>query len=131
MQNITNWLNLPANEWKAALAFVGAGALVAVIVQVVKHFSRTESAVVARALVTGLSFVVSAVNYILASPSQSLSVIGSHTAMVLGAAHVVYWVSVSPAYKWFMGLLKDAESFRAQSAPQATTASEAPLSQLN
>lgn len=123
---LTQITNLPSQYYTAGLWFLGAGLAASLTVQIVKHFNKIESAKISRLLITGASFIISAANYIVSTPSQSLSILASHTAMVLGAAHVVYWVSISPAYSWFMKLVSDADSFRQTTAPQPASVAEPP-----
>lgn len=122
----TQLTNLPDQYYTAALWFVGAGVVVSVIVQLIKHFNKSEAAWVGRSLVTLFSYIAAAANYILSAPGASISVLFRNSAIVLAAAHIVYWVSVSPGYKWLTGLLTDAAGYRSLSTPQATANTETP-----
>lgn len=131
MQNWINILtNLPHSDYTALLAFIAAGGGVSVALQVIKHFKGINSQAISRTLLTIFSYVVAAANYILSTPSRSLSVLFAHTAIIMSAAHVVYWISVSPGYKWLITLLTDAGSYRAISAPQKASVAEAPPEQF-
>lgn len=131
---VTNLTNLPASDYKAALAFLGAGVAISVVLQVLKHFKEKNgtplSTPVSRALITLFSYVVAAANYILNTPGAGVTTLFRNSAIVLAVSHVVYWVSVSPFYKWFVGLLTDAGNFRAQNGAQPTSVAEEPAGQF-
>lgn len=128
------WINLisqiPKSDWTALGAFLAAGGGVSVVLQVIKHFKSIDSAAISRALLATFSFMTAAVNYILYTPGSSLSVLASHTAIVMTAAHVWYWFTVGPAYKWLVTLLNDAENYRSMTAPQPTSVAEQPPEQF-
>jgi hypothetical protein len=119
-------LNLPISDWTALGSFLAAGGVVSVLTQFVKHFRAPKwlnhPTAMARFVISFFSFLTAAANYILSTPSKSLSLILAHFAVILTAAHFWYWLSVSPAYKWLISLLDDAAKWRASTAPQSAAA---------
>lgn len=128
-------LSLAHQDWKTVLAYLGGGLAISVVTQILRHWHgltafvsdvRAHATGISRALVTGCSFVVAASNYILNHGNGPLAGLFTHTAILLSAAHVVYWVSVSPSYKYIMKLLEDAATGRQLTAPQSVSVAEAP-----
>lgn len=124
---------IPSSDFKAVGGFLLAGAVISVLVEVLRHFkgltsltrdAEAHTAGISRALVTGLSYLTAASSYIINGGAGSLGLVVSHTAILLSAAHVVYWVATQPLYNKFVGLLKDAENYRQINTAQPTSVAE-------
>lgn len=127
------WLNTlfntPGADYTAFLLFIAAGAGVSIVTQVIRHFKgltkyeKEHQVAISRALVTGMSLATGAAEYILNNGSGPiLATVLKHCAIILSAAHLVYWVSVNPFYtKKVLPFLEDMAMIKQIRAPQPAT----------
>jgi hypothetical protein len=134
-QIITGLLALVPRDPNTIIAFLGSGAVVAVLLQVIKHFGKLEEAKKTVVFLLGaLSTVVAYAGDVLQFvPPQATAIFGEQVAAVLGFAVVVHRFGVSPAYYKLIALLErlkqvftDAKAYRAEVSGQSAAEAPAP-----
>jgi hypothetical protein len=134
-QIITGLWALVPRDPNVIIAFLGSGTVVAVLLQVVKHFGKLEEAKKTVVfLLTALSTIVAYAGDVLQFvPAQATAVFGEQVAAVLGFAVVVHRFGVSPAYYKLIALLEkfkqvfsDAKAYRAEVSGVAEPEAPAP-----
>jgi hypothetical protein len=122
---VTFYQSIPSSTWTVIAAALGLSGLL----QALKHFFFSKlSAQALMALTTLFAFLGAAVQYADSAVKSNPTVLGQHTAALLGAMTLSYRYVVAPGYK----LLLDAKSYRSTPAtnsdaaqPAATASGEA------
>lgn len=119
MQHILDSLNaVPASSWAALLSLLGGSALVASVLQVIKHYFGLHDAKKFVTFLLGfLSFVAAFVDLIISTTSQSPQVLGAHTAEIMAIAVVVHRFIVSPIFSKIILFLNSVAGYRASLKP--------------
>lgn len=117
------------------LAFAGGGIGVSIIAQLLKRLLGLSSSKVIHFVVITLSFVASALDYVISAIHGNPAILASHTASILGIANAAHTFIVSDADA-FVGKVKtalgdeQAKDVPAEEPPrpasQATETSETP-----
>lgn len=108
--------SIPSSTW----AVIGAAIGLSGLLQALKHFFFSKlSPQSLMALTTLFAFLASAVQYADSAVKANPTVLGQHTAALLGAMTLSYRYVVAPGYK----LLLDAKTYRSATAtaPAATS----------
>lgn len=114
---VTFFQSVPASTWQV----IGAALGLSTLLQALKHwFFKELSAQALMALTTLFAFLGSAIPYFESTIKSNPTILGQHTAALLGVMTLAYRYVVSPGYN----LLIDAKSYR--TAPSASTTSSAP-----
>lgn len=129
--NILNLLHsLTPADWTALLGFLGVGGANSVVTKVVTHL-RSEKwlhpAAMARFIIVTVCVMTAASQYILGGGTnltwqRVVVLIVEHAGWLIAIAHFWYWLSVQPAYTYFLGIVEDAAKWRAAVKPQSTAA---------
>lgn len=126
--NVLNSLT-PA-DWTALLGFLGVGGANSVVTKFITHLRGEKwlhPVAMARFVIVMVCLATAASQYILGGGSnlqwqRIVVLIVEHAAWLVSIAHFWYWLTVQPAYKYFLGLLEDAAKWRASTAVQPTAA---------
>lgn len=123
---LTNLMHsVPAAFWPALLTWVVAGGGVSLIVELINVLLKVEGQNIARAEVSFFSFLGGVLMFVTQAPSLSvLPTIGQYSAVLLGVAHVWFWLATQPLGKAIKTDLADAAAYRQLNAPQNTSAAE-------
>lgn len=129
-------VNQPDSTWTTLGAYLGGSALVATILQVIKHSFKIQDAKKLVTLLLGsLSLLVSLADLALSSGNndQFAKTLGQHGAFIMAGAVIVHRFAVSPAYHYLTGtlgsLVADANNYRAITAPQSVMNPNTPQAQ--
>lgn len=116
-------------DWTALLGFLGVGGANSVVTKVIVHLRQEKwlnhPTAMARFVVVAVCVITAAMQYVVGGGSnltvaRVVTLIVEHAAWLLAIAHFWFWLTVQPAYKYFLGLLEDAAKWRASTAPQPT-----------
>lgn len=114
MTDVTNLMHQV--PWSLVWLALGGGSAVAVASQLTKRVFKLESEKVIQFLVMALAFMASGLQYVLSAHNIPPTVLGLHTAALLGVAQPLYLFFVKPADKF----VQDVQSYNAaQSATGA------------
>lgn len=124
-QNIINWFaNIPNEIWLA----LGAALGVSTITQIVKHRIASDlSDRTIMGILTTLSAITAAIQYFAQQAASNPTVLGVHTATILGLATLLYPFTVKPFYN----LMLDAKAYREAQPPPAATTTAAPSGEFS
>lgn len=112
---VTFYHSIPASTWQVIGAAIGLSGLL----QAVKHWFFKELSAQATMTLTGLfAFLASAIQYGESAVKGNPTILGQHTALLVGVMTFAYRFIVSPGYN----LLVDAKTYRA-GTPAVTTPS--------
>jgi hypothetical protein len=108
---INGFTSIPVEVWAALATAIGISG----IVQTIKHkIGDGLSDKTLAGILTALSAVGAATDYLLGQAAQNPSVLGAHTAALVGLATLAYRFIVKPVYN----LIVDAKAYRDANAPK-------------
>lgn len=114
MQHILNYINsIPAGSWAAIFSLIGGSALVASLLQVIKHYFKLHDAKKFVTFLLGfLSFGAAFVDFIINASSQSPQILGAHTAEIMAIAVTLHRFVISPLYTKLVLFLNSVSGYR-------------------
>lgn len=113
--------NIPSSAWYA----IAAAGVISIVLQAIKHYLEDINPKVLMALLTGFSFAVSGINYLLSQANQNPTVLGNETATLVGLATVLYRFVVKPGYALLLDVKQVRDQELAAKPAGATTTSTA------
>lgn len=105
-----------------ALAFLGGGVGVSIMVELLKKVFGLESGKVVQFVVITLSFAVTALDYVISVAHNNPAVLAGHAAAILGIANAAHTFLVGDASA-FVGKVRSALADEAANAPAQPTTS--------
>lgn len=110
--------SVPPQVWTTILVLLGASGI-SFVTQVIKKALALEKTKVVQTVVIGISFATAGLQYLLTHQFKSLppTVLGVHTATLVGVATAVYNYALNPFTKWYANY----KLMKAKYAPQINT----------
>lgn len=109
---------LTRGDYYGLLSFIGASGGLAVVLQLFKpQIKKLEAryGYDAKKLIVAflglMAFTLSVAGDVLSASPQSLQVLGSHTAVIVGLATILYHFGVSPLHARIVKFLQDVETY--------------------
>jgi hypothetical protein len=112
--------------WLTTVLALSGGVGVALFSQFIKKLAKLENEKVIQFVVGALAFLAAALQYLLSSHSIPPTVLGLHTAVIIGIAQPTYLYFVKPANKFFSEVKKFTAEQQAKTQGAATTAPSTP-----
>lgn len=114
--------DIPSETW---VAILGAGG-VSIVTQWLKKLMALENGKVVHTLFVAIAFAASALQYVLGAHNVPPTILGMHTAILIGIATPFYNYVVKPLDE-FMGQVKDFQVQQTKSAAPAVPVVEQPV----